>query len=232
MEYSEHNSTVQSLFVATDCVVFGFESGELKVLLVRRDTEPFSGLWALPGGLMDSHDDADVCIRRKVWEETGLEDIYMEQLFTFTEAGRDPRGHIISIAYYALAKQSDYLAYAGIDMDDINWFSVERVPLLAFDHNRIVDTALERLRKKIRYQPIGFELLEEKFTMPELHRLYEVILQTKLDNRNFRKKILGYGLLLDLHELQRGAPNRAPKLYSFNKDRYNELEKTGFYFEL
>lgn len=218
--------------VTTDCVIFGFDEGELKILLIERGIEPYLGKWALPGGFIDMDEDAESCARRKLVQETGLQDIYMEQLYTFSAVNRDPRYRVISIAYYALVKLSDYNAQAGMDTTNIKWFSISDVPELAFDHARVLDMAKERLKGKIKYQPIGFELLPEKFTMPDLHHLYETVLQTALDDRNFRKKILGYNLLIDLKEVQRGARNRAPKLYSFDKERYEELSKTGFYFEL
>lgn len=218
--------------VTTDCVIFGFDEGELKVLLIERGIEPYLGKWALPGGFIDMDEDAESCARRKLVQETGLEDIYMEQLYTFSDVDRDPRYRVISIAYYALVKLSDYNAQAGTDTTNIQWFSISDVPELAFDHACILEKAKERLKGKIKYQPIGFELLPEKFTIPDLHHLYETVLQTELDDRNFRKKILGYNLLIDLKEQQRGARNRAPKLFSFDKNRYEELSKTGFYFEL
>lgn len=218
--------------VTADCVIFGFDKGELKVLLIERGIEPYLGKWALPGGFINMDEDSETCAKRKLVQETGLENIYMEQLYTFSAVERDPRYRVISIAYYALVNLSDYNAQAGTDTTCVKWFAISDVPVLAFDHAKILDMAKERLKGKIKYQPIGFELLPEKFTMPDLHCLYETVLQTELDNRNFRKKILGYNLLIDLNEQQRGARNRAPKLYSFDKERYEELTKAGFYFEL
>ncbi|MDU1903633.1 MAG: NUDIX domain-containing protein [Dysgonomonas sp.] len=218
--------------VTTDCVIFGFDEGELKVLLVERGIEPYLGKWALPGGFIDMNENSEECARRILRKEAGLENIYMEQLFTFSEVERDTRYRVISIAYYALVKLSDYNAQPGIDTTNTRWFSISEVPELAFDHAKILEVAKERLQGQIRYQPIGFELLPEKFTLPDLLHLYQTILQTKLDDRNFRKKILSYGLLIDTGEQQRGARNRAPKLYCFDKRRYGELTKTGFYFEL
>lgn len=218
--------------VTTDCAIFGFDGEELKILLIERGIEPFKNRWALPGGFIELDEDADTCAHRKLVQETGLENIFMEQLYTFSGVDRDPRYRVISIAYYALVKLSDYKAHAGTDTEKVQWFSISEVPELAFDHQHILQTAIDRLKGKIKYQPIGFELLPEKFTLPELLNLYQTVLQTKLDDRNFRKKILAYGLLHDTGETQRGARNRAPKLYSFDKDRYEELSKTGFYFEL
>lgn len=218
--------------VTTDCAIFGFDGEDLKILLIERGIEPFKNRWALPGGFIELDEDADNCAHRKLVQETGLENIFIEQLYTFSGVDRDPRYRVISIAYYALVKLSDYKAQAGIDTENVQWYSITELPDLAFDHHQILQMAIERLKSKIKYQPIGFELLPEKFTLPELLNLYQTVLQTKLDDRNFRKKILGYGLLNDTGETQRGARNRAPKLYSFDKQRYEELSKTGFYFEL
>ena len=218
--------------VTTDCVIFGFDAGELKVLLIERGIEPYKDKWALPGGFIDMDEDAEACARRKLKDETALENIFIEQLFTFSRVDRDPRCRVISIAYYALVKLSDYYAHAGVDTNKVRWFPLSEVPVLAFDHAEIVKTALERLKGKISYRPIGFELLPERFTLPELHQLYEIVLQTKLDRRNFRKKMLSFGLLIDENELVSGAPNRAPKLYRFDKKKYSELSEKGFYFEL
>ncbi len=218
--------------VTTDCVIFGFDEGELKILLIERGIEPYKGRWALPGGFIEIDEDAEMCARRKLLQETCLQNIYMEQLYTFSSVDRDPRYRVISIAYYALVNLSDYNAQAGTDTANIKWFPLSEVPELAFDHYQILQKAIERLRGKIKYRPIGFELLPEEFTLPELHQLYEIVLQTTLDRRNFRKKTLSFGLLIDKNEFLSGAPNRAPKLYSFDKEKYEKLSEKGFYFEL
>lgn len=218
--------------VTTDCVIFGFDENGLKVLLIERAIEPFIGKWALPGGFVDIEETADECAQRILQKETNLENVFMEQLYTFSDVERDPRFRVISIGYYALVKLADYNAQAGHDESNVKWFALDEIPELAFDHIGIVEKALERLKGKIKYQPIGFELLPEKFTLPDLRILYEIILQTELDDRNFRKKLLSFNLLIDTGEMQRGARNRAPKLYSFDKERYEELTRNGFYFEL
>ncbi len=218
--------------VTTDCVIFGFEEGELKILLIERAIEPFKDMWALPGGFIDMDEDTETCARRKLKQETCLENIYMEQLYTFSAVDRDPRYRVVSIAYYALVKLANYAAQAGQDTSRVRWFPLTELPSLAFDHQEILKVATERLKGKIRYQPIGFELLPERFTLPDLHRLYETVLQTSLDRRNFRKKILGTGLLIDHHEVKSEAPHKAPKIYSFDKRKYEELSERGFYFEL
>jgi 8-oxo-dGTP diphosphatase len=218
--------------VSTDCVIFGFDKEELKVLLIERGIDPYQGCWALPGGFLDMNEDAETCARRKLKEETALENLYMEQLYTFSSVDRDPRYRVVSIAYCALVKLSDYQVKIGTNTNKAQWFPLTKIPELAFDHADILETAQQRLKGKIKYQPIGFELLPEKFTLPELHQLYETVLQTSLDRRNFRKKMLSFNLLIDLNVLATGAPNRAAKLYSFDKEKYEELSRNGFYFEL
>lgn len=218
--------------VTTDCIIFGFDAGELKVLLVERGIEPFIGKWAFPGGFLHMDENADECARRELLEETGLQNVFIEQLFTFSDVDRDPRGRVITIAYYALVKLSDFNVQAGDDAKSANWFAISKVPPLAFDHDRILRVALNRLRGKIRYQPIGFELLPDKFTMPELQNLYETVLEVQLDRRNFRKKILDSGLLIDHQESVKGVPHKGAKYFSFNHQKYKELLERGFNFEL
>jgi 8-oxo-dGTP diphosphatase len=218
--------------VTTDCIIFGFDAGELKVLLIQRGIDPYKGKWALPGGFLHIDENADECARRELFEETGLENVFIEQLYTFSEIDRDPRGRVITIAYYALVKPTDYKVQAGDDAKTAQWFSISMIPPLAFDHDRILRIALSRLRSKIRYQPIGFELLPEKFTLPELQNLYETILEMQLDRRNFRKKILDTGLLIDQQESVKGVPHKGAKYFSFNKTKYQELTERGFHFEL
>lgn len=218
--------------VTADCVIFGFDARELKILLIERAVEPFQGRWSLPGGFVAMDETADACAARVLKKETNLEQVFMEQLYTFSDVERDPRYRVISIAYFSLVKLADYHAVAGADATRLKWFGLGERPELAFDHVAIIEKALERLKGKIKYQPVGFELLPEKFTLPDLRNLYEVILQTPLDDRNFRKKILSYSLLVDTGEMKRGAKNRAPKLYRFDKQKYEELTRNGFYFEL
>jgi 8-oxo-dGTP diphosphatase len=218
--------------VTVDCVLFGFDKGGLKVLLTKRGIEPYQGKWAFPGGFIQEQETADECARRKLFEEAGLKDIFLEQLYTFSEVDRDPRYRVISIAYYALVKSTDYVLEAGLNIAEVQWFDMQEVTGLAFDHNSILEVAVERLKGKIRYQPIGFELLPEQFTLPELHRLYETILQRTIDRGNFRKKILSMGLLVDHSDKQENRPSRGAKIYSFDKEKYEALKKSGFYFEI
>lgn len=218
--------------VTTDCIIFGFDAGELKVLLIERGIDPYKGKWAFPGGFLHMDESADECARRELLEETGLENVFIEQLYTFSDVDRDPRGRVVTVAYYALVKLSDYKIQAGDDAQNARWFAISKVPPLAFDHDRILRVALNRLRGKIRYQPIGFELLPEKFTMPELQCLYETVLEMQLDRRNFRKKILDTGLLIDHKESVKGLPHKGARYFSFDKNKYIELLERGFNFEI
>ena len=218
--------------VTVDCVVFGFDEGDLKVLLVRRDVEPFRGKWALPGGFVHIDESVEEAARRELREETGMERLYLEQLYTFGDVNRDPRGRVITVAYYALVKLADHRVRATTDASSAAWFAVSEVATLAFDHNRIIDVALARLKGKVRYQPIGFELLPVKFTLSQLQHLYEAILETTLDKRNFRKKILSHGLLIELDEIEQDVAHRAARLYKFDDRKYRQLVRRGFNFEL
>lgn len=218
--------------VTVDCAVFGYDAADLKVLLIRRKLEPFKGQWALPGGFVQIAESLEAAARRELSGETGLGQLFLEQLYTFGEPDRDPRERVISVAYYALVKLTDHTVRAASDAEDAAWFPVAELPTLGFDHERIVETALRRLKAKVRYEPIGFELLPEKFTLGELQRLYETVLETPLDKRNFRKKLLGMDLLEALEEYQRDVAHRAAQFYRFNRPRYEELRKKGFNFEL
>src|SRR3954471_17355771 len=220
--------------VTVDCVVFGLDldAEDLKILLIQRSGKPFAGMWALPGGFVDMDETLDASAKRELQEETGIARLYLEQLYTFGDPGRDPRDRVITVAYYALVKLSDHTIKADSDAKDVAWFAVSDLPKLAFDHAKVVDVALNRLKGKVRYQPIGFELLPAKFTLSQLQRLYEIVLERTLDKRNFRKKILGMGLLVELDEIQKDVAHRAARLYRFEKERYRELVKQGFNFEV
>ncbi len=218
--------------VTVDCVVFGLDEGALKILLIKRNGEPFAGSWALPGGFVDANETLDVAARRELEEETGLRDVFLEQLYSFGDPGRDPRGHTVSVAYYALVRQDQHTPQASTDASEAEWFPASRLPKLAFDHDKIIKTAVARLRGKVRYQPIGFELLARKFTLTELQSLYEAVLERALDKRNFRKKILAMDLLIETKEKQEGVAHRAPLLYRFDAAKYRKLERGGFNFEL
>ncbi len=218
--------------LTVDCVVFGFDETALKVLLIERGLAPFKGRWALPGGFVRVEETLDEAARRELAEETGLEKVFLEQLYTFSGVDRDPRERVISVAYYALTKPADHVTRATTDAADAQWFPVTEVPALAFDHADILAAALRRLRGKLRYEPIGFELLPAKFTLSQLQHLYEAVLGAELDKRNFRKKVLSYDLLLPLNETHREGAHRPAQLFRFDPVRYERLKKEGFLFEI
>jgi 8-oxo-dGTP diphosphatase len=218
--------------VTVDGVVFGYDDADLKVLLIQREGPPYRMKWALPGGFVDIDESLEDAARRELEEETGIERLFLEQLYTFGEPKRDPRERVISVAYYALVKLDDHSVRAASDARKVAWFPVADLPRLAFDHEEILEVGLRRLKAKIRYEPIGFELLPEKFPLSELQRLYETILEQPLDKRNFRKKILSMGLLADTDEIQKDVSHRAARLYRFDQGTYRRLKKAGFNFEL
>lgn len=201
-------------------------------MLIQRGLPPFEGKWALPGGFVRVDETLDEAASRELEEETGLRKIFLEQLYTFSAVDRDPRERVISVAYYALVNLRDHQVQAATDARDAAWFGVHDVPSLAFDHAGILRTALERLRGKLRYQPIGFELLPKKFTLSELQHLYELVLEQTLDKRNFRKRVLAMDLLEETDEVQQDVAHRAARLYRFDERKYRRLLKSGFHFEL
>ena len=215
--------------VTTDCVIFGFDGSELQVLLIERGIEPFKGKWAFPGGFLNMDETAGEGAMRELKEETGLENAYIEQFNTYSEPGRDPRERVITIAHYALVRIQE--VKGGDDAAKAQWFPIDEVPQLAFDHDKILRDAMRKLRERIHFEPIGFELLPEKFTMRELQILYESILGVKFDRRNFAKKMMHYELLNQLDETVRPTAKRDALLYSFNKDNYELIKKKGFQLE-
>src|SRR6266436_3962267 len=218
--------------LTVDCVVFGLDESELKVLLIERALEPFKGKWALPGGFVRVDETLDEAARRELQEEAGLINIFLEQLYTFGAVDRDPRERVVSVAYYALVKLSEHEARAATDAANAEWFPISKTPKLAFDHAEILAAALARLKGKVRYQPIGFELLPPKFTLSQLQHIYEAVLETDLDKRNFRKKVLSFGLLVPLKETQMAGRHRPAQLFRFDADKYDKLKKRAFNFEL
>jgi 8-oxo-dGTP diphosphatase len=218
--------------LAVDCAVLGFDEGDLKVLLIQRGIEPFKGKWALPGGFVRMDESLDEAARRELAEETGLTNVFLEQLYTFGEIKRDPRGRTISVAYFALVKLGEQQVAASTDAARAAWYPAAKTPALAFDHAKILETALTRLSNKVRYVPIGFELLPQLFTLTQLQHLYEAILGRALDKRNFRKKALALGVLAETKELERNVAHRAARLYRFDEEKYTKLVKKGFNFEL
>jgi 8-oxo-dGTP diphosphatase len=218
--------------LTTDCVVFGLDQDDLKILLIQRAIPPFENEWALPGGFIHVGEDVDTCARRELEEETNLKDVYLEQLATIGTPDRDPREHVVTVAYFALVNLIEHPPTAATDARNAAWFSFDDLPPLAFDHDKILKLARQRLRGKVRYQPIGFELLPEKFTLTQLQHLYELILEHPLDKRNFRKKVAKLDILTETNEVEQDVARRAARLYRFDRSRYQKLQKQGINFEL
>lgn len=211
----------ESIF-SVDCVIFGFDEGELKMLLIERNEDPFKGWFALPGNFVENNESIESAAERILYELTGLKGIFMEQYHAFGELGRHPQGRVLTVAYYAMIRlngQKELKPVSNYARQAV-WVNVKEMPELAFDHSRIFKKGFDKIRNKISYQPIAFELLPEKFTLTQLQSLYEVILNKKLDKRNFRKKMLAYDILKELDEKQKGVSYRAAKLYKFDKRKY------------
>jgi 8-oxo-dGTP diphosphatase len=218
--------------VTVDCIIFGFDGQTLKVMLIQRKSEPFSRMWALPGAFVNENESLESCAERVLMKECNISGVYLEQLFTFGTPSRDPRERVISVAYMGLVKTADFELIAGNDELQIEWRDIKEVQDLAFDHSQILETAIQRIRGKIRYQPIGFELMNAKFTLPQLQQLYEAILGQSLDRRNFRKKLLSMQILKQLPEKQQNVAHKAAFYYEFDHERYEVLMKEGIYLEL
>ena len=218
--------------LTVDAVVFGLDDADLKVLLIQRGQEPFIGRWALPGGFVHVDETLDQAVRRELQEETGLAKVFLEQLYTVGGLNRDPRERMVTVAYYALVRMSDHRVQAATDASNAAWFALDDLPRLAFDHEAIIEQGLKRLQGKVRYQPIGFELLPPKFSLTHLQRMYEIILERPLDKRNFRKKVLSLDILEELDEVEQDVAHRAARLYRFDEKKYRQQVKDGFNFEL
>lgn len=222
---------LQSVF-SIDCVIFGFDGENLKVLLIERDEMPFKDYIAIPGDLVRPDQDLEPAAAIILQSLTGLSDIYMEQLHTFGKVNRHPMGRIITVAYYALVNIEEINPSPSSFARSIGWYSLSNLPELAFDHNFIIEKAIERLQWKLRTQPIGFELLPDKFTLSQLRRLYEAILGVTMDKRNFRRKILKTDLLVATDEKQQNVAHKAARYYTFDNAKYKELSAEGYSFEI
>ena len=215
--------------VTADCVIFGFDGVSIKVLLIQRGIEPYKGQWAFPGGFLQMDETVEECAKRELEEETGLKSASVEQFYTFSAVNRDPRERVITVAHYALVRLSE--VKGGDDAASAQWFAMNEIPSLAFDHERILRMAVKRLKERICFEPIGFELLPEVFTMPELQNLYEAILEVKFDRRNFYNKMLKLGILTEAEPRPANASRRTPTKYRFNGEKYAELKQKGFRLE-
>ncbi len=221
--------------VAVDAIVFGYSKYDgVSVLLIQRKYLPLKSAWALPGGFVLENESLETAIKRELFEETGIKLNYLEQLYTFGEPNRDPRERVVAVAYFGLVKTSLYQELkASTDAENAQWFNIKKIPQLAFDHKQIIQVAIERLRAKIRYQPIGFELLDKKFPFSDLEKLYTALLDKEINRRNFSKKILSFDFLEETGELSKiEGKGRPSKMYQFNQKRYKELLKEGFHFEI
>lgn len=216
--------------LSVDCVVFGYHKDKLKVLIIKRGAPPYKGHWALPGDLVYPNENIDVAANRILSDLTGVNDLYMEQTKVYGRVDRHPAGRVITTGYYSLIDIEKHDPEASAWADGVYWMDVEDCPDLAFDHDEIFADALKELRKKVRNEPIGFELLPAKFALAQLQSLYEALLNETYDKANFRKRILSMGLLDPLQEYQTDVSHRPGKLYAFNKERYEQLTSKGFSF--
>jgi len=223
---------LQSSF-SVDCVLFGFDDGELKILLIERNKQPFKEWKAIPGNLVHQDEDLDAAAARILYELTGLREVYLQQFHSFGKIDRHPQGRVVTVAYYAIIKRTEYGLHPVTNYaKKAFWWPANSLPDLAFDHNEIAQKAIEKLRNEINREPLGFELLEENFTLTQLQHLYEVILEKNIDKRNFRKKILGFGLLTEVKKKRTGVSHRPADLYKFNKKKYQALTESVFVFEI
>ena len=226
------SSTHFTFGISVDCVVFGFDGSDVKVLVIKRGTEPFKDFSAIPGDLVHEQEDPLDATKRVLNELTGLKNIYLEQLKAFAGVNRHPLGRVVTIAYYSLIKIDDYNPKPSSWATDATWTSIQDIKEMAFDHFEIFSSALNRLQERVRRRPIGFELLPEEFTLAQLQDLYEKLLNQTFDKANFRKKILGMDLLIPLEKMQKEVRHRPARMYRFDSNRYADLTKRNFHFEL
>lgn len=224
---------LQNIRIAVDAIVFGYKNNDLYVLLIEQKFGSADKYWALPGGLVQNEESLSDAVIRELHEETNVQLNFMEQLYTFgDDIFRDSRNRVISVAYYALVDASNLEIKANTDAERVQWFKIDEIPSLAFDHNLILKKAITRLKSKLTYEPIGFDLLPNEFLFSDLENLYCTILEKEIDRRNFRKKILSYGILEQTDKIAPVKNGRPAKLFKFNKLKYNSLVKEGFHFEI
>ena len=221
----------EHLMVAVDCIIFGFDKERLKLLLFKRKVKPFKSKLSLIGSFVNRNEDVGSAANRVLKEYTGLTDVFMEELGCYGKIERDPAARVISIAHFALIRLKEQEIELA-ESHEAHWFDIDDIPELILDHNDMVNHALEKLRRKARYQPIGFELLPEKFTIPQLKLFYDAIYQKDLDRRNFRKRILTMNILKKLDEKDKSTSKKGAFLYQFEKQKYQQLVAQGFNFEL
>jgi len=232
---SDYKLPINEYFVfglSVDCVIFGYQEGEIKVLLVQRGLEPFKDHWALIGDLVEPDQNLNDAANNVLEKLTGLKNIYMKQFFAFGSVDRHPLDRVVTVGYFSLVNSLSYNPIASSWAKSAEWFSINDLPELAFDHLNILLKAIETLKHEVRQKPTGFELLPLKFTLLELQLLYETLLGYKFDKSNFRKKMLEMNILLPLNEVKENVAHRPAKLFQFDEKRYKILEKEGFAFEL
>lgn len=225
----------QNIKLAVDAIVFGYSKEQgVSVLLIKRKYPPHDGAWAIPGGFVLDGESLEAAVERELLEETGVKINYLEQLYTFGEPNRDSRQRVISVAYFGLVKSKQFEKLsASTDAEEAQWFNIKELPELAFDHDEILSVAINRVRAKIKYQPIGFELLDKKFPFSDLEHLYSILLDREIDRRNFKKKIQKLGILEELNEKAKSTgAGRPGNLFQFNQKRYKQLLKEGMHFEI
>lgn len=218
--------------LSIDCLIFGFRNSELDILLIKHAEGISKGRWALPGGWIRYNESIDAAANRLLTSLTGVSNIFLEQLHAFGDVSRYPGKRVITLAYFALINADNYSLSAGFTASDAKWFKIHEVPRLPYDHNEILKAGFQYLKHKVRHEPLGFNLLPKKFTLHQIQKLYEAILETELDKPNFRRKLLKMNLLVPCEEKQRDVSHRAANYYRFDKRIYKKLKETGFTFEL
>jgi len=218
--------------ISVDCAIFGFEGGELKLLLIKRDDEYIHNEWALPGGNIREDEGVNEAAQRILAEMSGVGDVYMDQVYVFGDPGR-VKDRIVTVAFYALVNPAIYKLKPNIPGAlEARWFELDKIPDVALDHKEIIETSLRKLKRRFKFEPVGYELLPEKFTLRDLQNLYEKIYGIELDNRNFRKKILGARLLIETDGQQKNVSHRPAKLYKFDRERYNAYKRKGINMDI
>lgn len=225
---------IQDIKVSVDAVVFGYTPVDgLSLLLIRRNIDPFKNQWALPGGLVKDNETLESGVERELKEETGVSISYLEQLYTFGSIDRDPRNRVVSVAYYGLVRPDAFKISADTDASEAKWFNTKKLPGVAFDHATIISTAIARLKAKITYEPVGFELLEKTFPFSALENLYTTLLDRPIDRRNFKKKIMNFGFLIETNQKQKlSGAGRPGNLFKFDQKKYFESKAKGITFEI
>ena len=219
--------------ITIDITLFAYNKKDLSILLIRRDKEPYKSTWTIPGGFVQPEETFETTCKRILKHKAGIEYLYLEQLCTFDSLNRDPRGRVISVAYYGLVNPQNINLVAGEAATSIGWFSLKELPNLGFDHQQIIDVAFKRLQSKVMYKPIGFELLDKQFTLSSLQHLYQCILNTEINKRNFRKRMLETGILVATGQHLEGLKHRPPELYEFNEFVYKQLSASDdFHFKV